>query len=118
MIIEGHKLLDMYRRLRILYNRVGIFGDKTWYSDWFKYTFQTKLGPRTFVCTILNREKEDEYLQFWYYQDEQKSPLFVIDISKKIYDFKNGGMSEKQAWLAIHELEELSYKELEKYNEI
>ena len=43
MIIEGHELIDKYRRLRILYNRVGIFGKKIFYSYWFEHVFQTKL---------------------------------------------------------------------------
>ena len=33
------------------------------------------------------------------------------------YNFEGYLMNQEQAWLAIHELEELSYKELEKCND-
>lgn len=116
MIIEGHDLLDKYRRLRILYNRTMIFGEHPYYSYWAKHTYQTNLGPRTFVCTIVNKDTEDEYMDL-YYEDNSKV-LFRIQICRRWYNFFNKGMNEEQAWLAIYELEELSYKELEKYNEI
>lgn len=116
MAPENYDLMNKYRRLRILYNRIGTFGHTTWYSDWFKHTFKTKLGPRVFVCTIVYRDTPDEILQFYYYEDEQNSPLFVIDINREKYNF-NGRISEESAWLAIHELEELSYKELTKQDE-
>ena len=115
MIIEGHDLIDKYRRLRILYNRVGIFGTKIFYSYWFEHVFQTKLGLRKFVCSLPYMDTEDEIMDF-YYVDENGHTLFEIQINKSRYNFKNRGMNEEQAWLAIYELEELSYKELEKYN--
>ena len=43
--------------------------------------------------------------------------LFKIQINKKWYKFDGFSMNEEQAWLAIHELEELSYKELEVFND-
>jgi hypothetical protein len=113
MIIEGHDLLEKYRRLRILYNRVGIFGTKIFYSYWFEHVFQTKLGPRKFVCSLPYMDTEDEIMDF-YYVDENGHTLFEIQINKNRYNFlQDNGMNEEQAWLAIHELEELSYKELE-----
>lgn len=115
MIIEGHDLLDKYRRLRILYNRVGIFGKPTFYSYWFEHIFHTALGDRKFICSHPYSDTGNSLLEF-YYEDMDGNILFGIDISKSRYNFKNRGMNEEQAWLAIHELEELSYKELEKYN--
>ncbi len=116
MIIEGHDLLDKYRRLRILYNRTKIYSDRPfYYSYWAKHTYQTNLGPRTFVCTTVNKDTEDEYMKFYY--EDDGVVLFEIQITRKGYDFKGYLMDEEQAWLAIHELEELSYKELDKHNE-
>ena len=110
MIIEGHDLLDKYRRLRILYNRTMVYSDRPfYYSYWAKHTYQTNLGPRTLVCTII--KDTNEYMHF-YYEDNDKI-LFEIQINRRWYNFLNRGMNEEQAWLAIHELEELSYKELE-----
>jgi len=112
MIIEGHDLLDKYRRLRILYNRTMLYSDRPfYYTYWAKHTYQTNLGPRTFVCTIVNKNTKDEYMDF-YYEDNGKI-LFEIQICRRWYNFLNKGMNEEQVWLAIHELEELSYKELE-----
>lgn len=116
MIVEGYELLDKYRRLRILYNRIMVFGEHPYYSYWASHVFQTNLGPRKFVCSLPYVDTPDEFMDF-YYEDEHGNALFRIEINKNRYDFQNRGMSEGQAWLAIHELEELSYKELEKCNE-
>ena len=63
MIIEGHDLIDKYRRLRILYNRTKIYSDRPfYYRYWTKHIYQTNLGPRTFVCTTVNKDTEDEYI--------------------------------------------------------
>lgn len=116
MIIEGHDLLDKYRRLRILYNRIMLFGEHPFYSYWASHVFQTNLGPRRFVCSLPYIDTEDEYMDF-YYHDEDDTILFRVEINRKYYNFKSyNKITEEQAWLAIHELEELSYKELEKYN--
>ena len=48
-----------------------------------------------------------------FYYEDNGVVLFKIQITRKWYNFLNRGMNEEQAWLAIHELEELSYKELE-----
>ena len=114
MIIEGHDLLEKYRRLRILYNRIMLFGEHPFYSYWAAYIFQTNLGPRRFVCTIVNTDTPEEFMDFYY--EEGGVILFKIEINKKRYNFEGYSMNEEQAWLAIHELEELSYKELENYN--
>ena len=53
----------------------------------------------------------------FYYEDNGKI-LFEIQIGRRWYNFINKGMNEEQAWLAIHELEELSYKELESHETI
>lgn len=115
MIIEGHDLLEKYRRLRILYNRISLFGEHTFYSDWFHYMFNTNLGPRNFVCSHFELNGKD-LLEFYYEKDGET--LFSIQVNKKEYHFQNRGMNEEQAWLAIHELEELSYKELKSYETI
>lgn len=115
MIIEGYDLIGKYRRLRILYNRTKIYSNRPCcYKHWTKHTYQTNLGPRTFVCTVVNKDTPDEVMKFYYENDG--IILFKIEINKKRYNFFNKGMNEEQAWLAIYELEELSYKELEKYN--
>ena len=117
---------DKYRRLRILYNRTMLYSDRPfYYSYWAKHTYQTNLGPRTFVCTTINKNTEDEYYEFYYEkpvetEDGEKIGivLFKIQINKKWYKFDGFSMNEEQAWLAIHELEELSYKELELYETV
>ena len=112
MIIEGHDSLEKYRRLRILYNRTMVYSDRPfYYSYWAKHTYQTNLGPRTFVCTVINTNTPEEVMGFYYENDG--IILFKIEINKKRYNFEGYSMNEEQAWLAIHELEELSYKELE-----
>ena len=108
-------IIDKYRRLRILYNRLEKFGSVIYYSDWLHYTFNTNLGPRNFVCSHFELNGKD-LLEFYYEKDGVT--LFSIQINKEEYHFQDRGMNEEQAWLAIHELEELSYKELEKCNEI
>ena len=89
-----------------------------------KHIYQTNLGPRTFVCTTINKNTDDEYYEFYYEkpvetEDGEKIGivLFKIQINKKWYKFDGFSMNEEQAWLAIHELEELSYKELEVFND-
>lgn len=116
MIIEGHDLLDKYRRLRILYNRVGVFGKTTFYSYWFKHVFHTALGDRMFVCTLPFINTPDEKMEFYYFNGHnelKENILFVIEINRNYYKFISSKVTEEQAWLAIHELEELSYRELE-----
>ena len=116
MIIEGHDLLEKYRRLRILYNRTMVYSDRPfYYSYWAKHTYQTNLGPRTFVCTTVNKDTKDEVMEFYY--EDDSVVLFKIQITRKWYNFEGYLMNQEQAWLAIHELEELSYKELEKCND-
>lgn len=53
----------------------------------------------------------------FYYEDNDKI-LFEIQICRRWYNFFNKGMNEEQAWLAIQELEELSYKELESHETV
>lgn len=107
---------DNYRRLRILYNRIMLFGFHAFHYYWAAYEFQTALGPRSFVCTTVNPDTENEYLEFFYMKDGKY--LFKMNCSRNHFDFtgKYQGleMTEDEAWLAIYELEQLSYKELEK----
>lgn len=115
MIIEGHDLIDKYRRLRILTNRIAkLQGTEGYYEN--KYTFGTSLGDREVLCVSCPKFVGEENTLYFHYSKDTKT-LFVIQINHKRYDFLNKGMNEEQAWLAIHELEELSYKELEKCNE-
>ena len=115
-MITQQDLTDKYRRLRILYNRVMVFGEHPFYSYWASHVFQTDLGPRKFVCSLPFVNTPDEIMDF-YYEDENGNYLFEIEINRQTYKFKGWKMNEEQAWLAIHELEELSYKELEKCND-
>ena len=119
MIIEGHDLLEKYRRLRILYNRVMLFGHHPYYTYWAAYEFQTALGRRSLICTTIYPDTEKEVMEFCYIKDGQY--LFKMVCNKQRFEFtgKYQGleMTEDEAWLAIHELEELSYKELEKCND-
>ena len=106
-------ILDKYRRLRILYNRTMIYSDRPfYYSYWARHTYQTNLGPRTFICTTI--KDTNDYMEFYY--EEDGVVLFKIQVNRKWYNFEGYLMNQEQAWLAIHELEELSYKELENYN--
>lgn len=116
---------DKSRRLRILYNRTMLYSDRPfYYSYWAKHTYQTNLGPRTFVCTTVNKDTEDEYYEFYY--EMNGKILFKINYRKNgwqcnfygKYQDKQYTMDEQEAWLAIHELEELSYKELELYETV
>ena len=104
---------DNYRRLRILYNRIMLFGQHPYYSYWASHEFQTNLGPRTFVCTTICPNTEEEYLEFFYLKEEQ--PLFIMKCNKQFFEFRGRDkeiiLTEQEAWLAIYELEELSYKE-------
>ena len=105
--------IDKYRRLRILYNRTTVYSDRPFYFKyWAKHTYQTNLGPRTFACTTINKDTPEEFMKFYYVEDD--IILFKIEINKERYNFEGNSMNEEQAWLAIHELEELSYKELER----
>ena len=107
---------DNYRRLRILYNRIMLFGQHPYYIYWAAHEFQTNLGPRTFVCTTICPNTEEEYLEFYYLKEQQ--PLFIMKCNKQFFEFRGRDreiiMTEQEAWLAIYELEELSYQELEK----
>lgn len=118
MILEGHDLIDKYRRLRILYNRVGLFGKPVFYSDWYEHVFHTNLGDRKVVFTLPYRNTDEQVIDVYYY-DGDDTMLFNIKVNRNIYQFNeyNHKISEEDAWLAIYELEELSYKELEKCNE-
>lgn len=111
---------DNYRRLRILYNRIMLFGTHPYYTYWASHEFQTNLGPRTFVCTTLYPKTEEEYLEFLYLKDG--APLFKMQCNKHFFEFTGKQeeleMTEEEAWLAIYELEELSYKELENIRDI
>ena len=111
-------LRDNYRRLRILYNRIMLFGTHPYYSYWAAHEFQTILGPRSFVCTTVYPDTEKEFMEFYYMKDGQY--LFKMVCNREHFSFigKYEGleMTEQEAWLAIYELEELSYKELEKCN--
>lgn len=108
---------DKSRRLRILYNRIMLFGRHPFYSYWAAHEFLTKLGLREFICTTVSPNAEDEFLEY-YYMDRGKV-LFKIQIYKNLKKYRFLGkyegysMTEQEAWLAIYELEELSYKEME-----
>ena len=117
-------LRDNYRRLRILYNRIMLFGTHpyySYYSYWAAHEFQTILGPRRFVCTTVypDPDTEKEFMEFYYMKDDQY--LFKMGCNREHFSFmgKYEGleMTEQEAWLAIYELEELSYKELEVFND-
>ena len=112
MIINGYDLIDKYRRLRILYNRVMLLGEHPFYSYWASFTFPTALGPRKFICSLPFIDTPEEFMDFYYERDD--IILFKIEINRKRYNFKGYFMSEQEAWLAIYELEELSYKLLER----
>ena len=60
----------------------------------------------------LKQDKDAVIMAHYYVEDD--IILFKIEINKERYNFEGNSMNEEQAWLAIHELEELSYKELER----
>ena len=116
MIIEEHDLLDKYRRLRILTNRIAkLQGTEGYYEN--KYSFATSIWDREVLFISCPKFVGEEDTLYFHYSKDTKI-LFVIQINHKRYDFLDKCMNEEQAWLAIHELEELSYKELELYETV
>ena len=118
---------DNYRRLLILSNRMHIFGDTILAPDIETketqletlYTFYTNLGQRTLICSWNYDEKNKKYMRV-YYLDDNNKVLFKIYTSLDRYSFygkyqnEKYIMDEREAWLAIYELEQLSYIELDK----
>ena len=108
---------DRYILLNVVYEMMQILNKGIPDSfGWYRRSFQTNLGNRIVYCKKFQEGASHEVIHLLYWENENSSePLFTINMSDNSYKYFNySGITEDQAWLAIHELEELSYKELEK----
>ena len=98
-----------YRRLRILYNRLALFGTPVFYTYWRESIFPTALGLRRVLATSYTAEGSDmEINELIYENPEVGVALFNIIWNRNVCRVTNTNLTDEQVWLAIYEIEQMA----------